>query len=83
MDLTTTFSIQNASMKNSPLWMHLIAGGIAGAISRTCTAPADRIKVYLQVNKKYQSFFGKTVSHACYCYRFKRIRQASWNPFGI
>lgn len=31
-------------------WRHLVAGGVAGAMSRTCTAPFDRIKVYLQVN---------------------------------
>ncbi|CAJ0578037.1 unnamed protein product, partial [Mesorhabditis spiculigera] len=36
--------------KQGIFWKHLLAGGIAGGISRTCTAPFDRIKIYLQVN---------------------------------
>ncbi|KAK9881556.1 hypothetical protein WA026_016433 [Henosepilachna vigintioctopunctata] len=46
----------NASDESTPSaeptgkwWRHLVAGGTAGVISRTVTAPLDRVKVFVQV----------------------------------
>lgn len=35
---------------------HLLAGAIAGCVSRTVTAPIDRIKVFVQVSKHPQNY---------------------------
>lgn len=37
------------------VWRHLAAGGVAGAVSRTFTAPLDRIKIFLQVQSSKAS----------------------------
>lgn len=37
-------------MQTGMWWRHLVAGGAAGAVSRTATAPLDRLKVLLQVS---------------------------------
>ncbi|ODM94008.1 Calcium-binding mitochondrial carrier protein SCaMC-2 [Orchesella cincta] len=44
------FTVQE--MQTGMWWRHLVAGGFAGAVSRTSTAPLDRIKVFLQVHGK-------------------------------
>lgn len=41
------FTLQE--MLSGMWWRHLVAGGTAGAFSRTATAPLDRLKVFLQV----------------------------------
>ena len=39
-----------AELKTGVWWRHLVAGAIAGAVSRTCTAPLDRLKLMLMVS---------------------------------
>lgn len=50
-DIGVPDDFTNIEMVSGMWWRHLLAGGVAGAVSRTCTAPLDRIKVYLQVCK--------------------------------
>ncbi|XP_015586027.1 calcium-binding mitochondrial carrier protein SCaMC-2 isoform X3 [Cephus cinctus] len=49
-DMGVPDDFTNSEMVSGMWWRHLVSGGIAGAVSRTCTAPLDRIKVYLQVH---------------------------------
>ncbi|XP_067646768.1 mitochondrial adenyl nucleotide antiporter SLC25A24-B isoform X2 [Eurosta solidaginis] len=48
-DLNVPDDFTQSEMQTGMWWRHLAAGGIAGAVSRTCTAPLDRMKVFLQV----------------------------------
>lgn len=47
-------SIPNDYTKNEKesglWWRNLVAGGVSGAVSRTCTAPLDRVRIFLQVH---------------------------------
>ena len=38
---------------NGEWWHFVIAGGVAGGVSRTATAPLDRIKTVLQLSKVF------------------------------
>ncbi|CAL1286559.1 unnamed protein product [Larinioides sclopetarius] len=50
-------------MQTGMWWRHLVAGAIAGGVSRTCTAPLDRIKVFLQVRGGEYSSIGSCLRH--------------------
>lgn len=50
-------------MNTGMWWRHLVAGGMAGAVSRTCTAPLDRLKVYLQVHGSKQTSMRYCLNH--------------------
>ena len=49
-DMNVPDDFTQSEMQSGMWWRHLAAGGIAGAVSRSCTAPLDRIKVFLQVS---------------------------------
>lgn len=48
----------DTELQSGMWWRHLVAGAAAGAVSRTCTAPLDRLKVILQVHGSTRSDLG-------------------------
>lgn len=48
--------------KTGQWWKQLLAGGVAGAVSRTGTAPLDRLKVMMQVGAMFKNFLFSSVS---------------------
>ncbi|KAK4872999.1 hypothetical protein RN001_015028 [Aquatica leii] len=54
-DMNVPDDFTQTEMQTGMWWRHLAAGGVAGAVSRTCTAPLDRLKVFLQVQSSKQT----------------------------
>lgn len=49
-NLTCPPEFTKKERKTGMWWRHLVAGGLAGVVSRTATAPLDRLKVLFQVH---------------------------------
>ncbi|CRL04457.1 CLUMA_CG017540, isoform B [Clunio marinus] len=77
-DLNVPDDFTQTEMETGRWWRHLVAGALAGAVSRTSTAPLDRIKVLLQVQSTKQRISD------CFSYMLKEGGVKSlWRGNGI
>ncbi|ELT87743.1 hypothetical protein CAPTEDRAFT_181015 [Capitella teleta] len=53
-DLTVPPEFTEKEKQSGMWWRHLVSGGLAGAVSRSGTAPLDRLKILLQVHGSSQ-----------------------------
>lgn len=47
IDIGESVVVNDEEIPGTSAWVTLVAGGVAGAVSRTATAPFDRLKVIL------------------------------------
>ncbi|KAJ8981203.1 hypothetical protein NQ317_014847 [Molorchus minor] len=77
-DMNVPDDFTQSEMQTGMWWRHLAAGGVAGAVSRTCTAPLDRLKVFLQVQPSKQKI------SECFSYMLKEGGMTGlWRGNGI
>lgn len=60
--LTVPDEFTEEEKKTGQWWKQLLAGGVAGAVSRTGTAPLDRLKVMMQVGAIFKFLLVSIVS---------------------
>ena len=62
------------------LWRALFAGGIAGIVSRTATAPIEKIKILAQVMRCFDDYYNEIYFLVTMFFRHKpMVRQGSLN----
>ncbi|XP_036389413.1 calcium-binding mitochondrial carrier protein SCaMC-3-like isoform X2 [Megalops cyprinoides] len=59
-NMTVPDDFTEEEKKSGVVWRHLMAGAMAGSVSRTGTAPLDRIKVFLQCSVDVLQVYGST-----------------------